>query len=258
MDVQVLAATALCEMVEVALPFQGESSMLAAFLRGLGNFRGISHMASPAPPANAIHRLMVATDDPDGVDTILAMARSVGVLGASATTSPIDTVALTREFKPHLVILALTSLTPEWGSLIGTLYRDFNVPSCIITPVSQQPLTESATQAGVVGLIVAGSPEPAIAASLAIASASAACLREQRESIASLVQRLEDRKVIEKAKWIIIQKLKLDENEAMRHLQKQARDRRRALAEVAQSILDSADLFAPSPETAQRKLVRPR
>ena len=63
------------------------------------------------------------------------------------------------------------------------------------------------------------------------------------EQIDSLKQRLEDRKTIEQAKWLIVKHKKVSEPEAMKLLQRQARDTRQALVAVAESILQNMNLL---------------
>lgn len=64
-----------------------------------------------------------------------------------------------------------------------------------------------------------------------------------RQETADLRQALEDRKVIERAKGIIMRRGKLDEPEAFRRLQQLASDRSRKLVEIAQMILVAEEAF---------------
>jgi response regulator NasT len=59
----------------------------------------------------------------------------------------------------------------------------------------------------------------------------------------SLRKRLEERRVIEKAKWILVSRRAITEPDAMTLLQKKARDTRRPLVEVAQGIIDAEELM---------------
>ena len=59
----------------------------------------------------------------------------------------------------------------------------------------------------------------------------------------NLHDRLEQRKVIEQAKWIVVKRKDVPEPEAMRMLQKQARNGRKPIIEVAQAIIDSESLL---------------
>ncbi len=80
-------------------------------------------------------------------------------------------------------------------------------------------------------------------ASIAVAWARFCDHAAQHGKIQELQQRLEERKFIEQAKWIIVKRKGLSEPDAMRLLQKQARNNRRPLVEVARSILENESLF---------------
>lgn len=69
-------------------------------------------------------------------------------------------------------------------------------------------------------------------------------LRRENEE---LRRRLESRKLVERAKGLLIQKLGLSEPEAYRRIQKTAMDTRRPMAEVAQAVLLSEELSQPHP-----------
>ena len=66
-----------------------------------------------------------------------------------------------------------------------------------------------------------------------------------RKETADLKQALEDRKVIEKAKGILMKKAGLDEHDAFRRLQKLASDKNRKLIEIAQMILTAEEALEP-------------
>jgi len=64
-----------------------------------------------------------------------------------------------------------------------------------------------------------------------------------REEAASLRQALEDRKVVERAKGIVMRRLHLDEPEAFRRMRKFASDNNRKLPDVAQAVLAADEVF---------------
>ena len=65
----------------------------------------------------------------------------------------------------------------------------------------------------------------------------------QAAEITTLKERLEHRKIIEQAKWIIVKRKGVEEPQAMRLLQQQARNNRRTLVDVARSVLENQNLF---------------
>ena len=64
-----------------------------------------------------------------------------------------------------------------------------------------------------------------------------------RREAADLKQALEDRKLIERAKGVLMKKARLDEAEAFRRLQKLASDKNRKLVEIAQMLLTAEEAF---------------
>ena len=81
----------------------------------------------------------------------------------------------------------------------------------------------------------------------AIVGAAAALRREQqwKEQLANIQQRLNDRVVIERAKGILVQRLKISEDDAYKRLRVLSRRQRRQIRDIAQSLLDTQFLFAP-------------
>ncbi|HEV3168451.1 MAG TPA: ANTAR domain-containing protein [Isosphaeraceae bacterium] len=73
-----------------------------------------------------------------------------------------------------------------------------------------------------------------------------------RKDSADLKQALEDRKVIGKAKGLLMKKASLDEAEAFRRLQKLASDQNRKLVEIARMLLTAAEAFE-EPEPGHRQ-----
>jgi response regulator NasT len=72
--------------------------------------------------------------------------------------------------------------------------------------------------------------------------------QDLRKEAADLRQALEDRKVIEKAKGVLMKKTGLDEHDAFRRLQRLASDKNRKLVEVAQMILTAEEAFQSPPK----------
>ena len=63
------------------------------------------------------------------------------------------------------------------------------------------------------------------------------------QEITQLKQRLEDRKIIEQAKWLLVDRKAITEPDAMKQLQRQARNHRRTLVDVARSLIENHELL---------------
>jgi response regulator NasT len=82
---------------------------------------------------------------------------------------------------------------------------------------------------------------------LALLAAATGRLRDAtwRSQVARLQQRLSDRIVIERAKGLLVQKLKITEEDAYKRLRLLSRRQRRQIRDIAQSLLDTQVLFSP-------------
>jgi AmiR/NasT family two-component response regulator len=89
---------------------------------------------------------------------------------------------------------------------------------------------------------------------LALVSATAGRQRERRwkQQIGQLQQRLNDRVTIERAKGVLVQRLKISEEEAYKRLRMQSRRQRRQIRDIAQSLLDTQCLFGSETNGAPR------
>jgi response regulator NasT len=103
---------------------------------------------------------------------------------------------------------------------------------------------KDAVAAGVTAYIVAGLAPERIRPILDVAMARFQHEQELRRELADARSELQERKVIDRAKGLLMQRQGLSEKEAYDKLRKSAMDRGLKLGEVAQRILDVADLLA--------------
>lgn len=164
----------------------------------------------------------------------------IGVIGPVATGQA--AVALARERKPDLAILDIRM--PEMTGLEAgrVMHDELNVPVVIITAYSDEAYVHEGCAMGVYGYLLKPVTIDHLRANLAVAWSRVQRDRQRTEEVRTLERKLQERKIIERAKGLLMQRKGLAEDEAMRLLQKQARDARRPMAELAQSLLDAAGL----------------
>ena len=124
------------------------------------------------------------------------------------------------------------------------IWRHTGVPVVIVSASSKPHDVAGAAQAGALAYLVKPVTREQLQASIAVAWARFRDHAVQETEIRSLKQRLDHRKQIEQAKWIIVKRKGVSEPDAMKLLQKQARNNRRPLIEVARSILENESIFA--------------
>ena len=114
----------------------------------------------------------------------------------------------------------------------------------LLTAFHDSTILEQATDAHVFSYLVKPIDKTQLESAITIAWNRYDEFSRLRQETTDLRQALEDRKVIEQAKWVIVQRKSMDEPDAMRLLQRQARNNRRTLVEVARSVLENDKLFS--------------
>jgi len=111
----------------------------------------------------------------------------------------------------------------------------------ILTEVADAPLVERAKDAGVVNYLIKPLRTREIRAAIEVTLARYQAVRILEEQIADLSEQLETRKIIERAKGLLIER-GLSEKEAFRKLRKVSMDSRKSMREVAEAVLLAKDL----------------
>jgi response regulator NasT len=110
-------------------------------------------------------------------------------------------------------------------------------PVMLITGFSDNELIERAREAGVVSYITKPWRDSDIKPAIEIALARFQEFREMESQVKTLEEQLATRKVVEKAKGMLMEKYKLGENDAFRRIQKLSMNSRKTMREVAEALL---------------------
>lgn len=147
-------------------------------------------------------------------------------------------VRMAQELRPDLVILDVKMPGMDGLSAAERIAEERIAAVLILTAFSQKELVERARQAGAMGYLVKpfqkGDVVPAI--ELAVARYQETVTLEQE--VAGLAERLETRKLVDRAKGILMDRFGMKEADAFRFLQKTAMDQRLPMQEVARRVLE--------------------
>ena len=154
-----------------------------------------------------------------------------------------EAVGQIRELHPDLVFLDIQMPGMNGIEAANTIFNEHDIPVVIISAYSDQNFVESSTEAGVFGYILKPLSRDQLRVGIDVAWSRYTNWIQQVEQIEQLNVRLEQRKVIERAKWILVKRKEIEEPEAMKLLQKQARNNRKTLVQVAAAIVESDDLL---------------
>lgn len=193
----------------------------------------------PATPA----RILVADDEHLVSAGTVAAIKSLGyaVIGpASDGTKAID---LARKELPDLAIIDIRMPGTDGLAAAETIYNELGIPVVMLSAYSDPEYVEIGNRIGVFGYLLKPVNRDQLRVGLEIAWSRFVSHNKLGEEVSGLQSRLEQRKVIEQAKWIIVKRKSVDESEAMRMLQNQARNGRRPLIDIARAVVESASLL---------------
>lgn len=182
-------------------------------------------------------RILIADDEAVirlGLRTMLE-AQGYRVVGEAADgTRAVD---LVTRLKPDLVILDIKMPGVNGLQAARRLQRDGNTPVVILTAYSDREFVDSAKASGVLAYLVKPVRESDLRPAIEVAMSRFAEIQALRGEVEDLEDSLETRKVVERAKGILMRKLGIEEAEAFNRIQRESRNTRRPMKEIAQSII---------------------
>lgn len=150
-------------------------------------------------------------------------------------------VALVHELTPDLVILDVKMPRLDGISAAEQIVEAGVAPVVMLTAFSQRELVDRARDAGAMAYLVKPFAKSDLLPAIELAVARFAQLRLLREEVADLTERLETRKLLDRAKAALQARYRLTEPEAFRWIQKAAMDKRVSMREVARVVLEDAE-----------------
>jgi len=147
-------------------------------------------------------------------------------------------VRLARELRPDLVVLDIKMPGVDGLTAAGHIADERIAPVLILTAFSQKDLVEGAAQAGAMGYLVKPFQKADVVPAIELAVARYRETRALEDEVADLSERLEARKLVDRAKGLLMDRYGMTEADAFRFLQKTAMDRRLKMAEVAGRVVE--------------------
>lgn len=147
-------------------------------------------------------------------------------------------VALAEEHHPDLVVLDVKMPKLDGIAAAARIAEQRIAPVVIITAFSQRELVERARDAGAMAYLVKPFTQADLVPAIEMAVSRFAELRQLEAEVADLAQRLETRKLVDRAKATLQKSLELSEPDAFRWIQKTAMDLRLSMRQVAQKVVD--------------------
>ena len=156
----------------------------------------------------------------------------------------VEAVELAGRLRPDVVFMDISMPRMNGIDAAAAINDQRLAAVVIVTAFSQAALVEQASRAGAMAFVVKPFSRSDIIPAMQVAVSRFAEATALIEEVADLSDRLETRKVVERAKGVLMAR-GMDEAEAFRRLQKQAMDRRKSLREVAEAVMLASDVAEP-------------
>ncbi|MFZ6771366.1 ANTAR domain-containing response regulator [Undibacterium sp. SXout7W] len=195
---------------------------------------------------------VIATEDEQHDDAQAQLARSralrIGLLQAGyniMAVIPGDMFMSERiaQLQPDMIIIDAESDSRDVLEHMVLATRDAPRPIVLFTEDGSQTNMAAAMEAGVSAYVVAGLQSDRIKPVLDVAMARFNADQRLRSELSDTKAKLAERKTIERAKGLLMERHQLSENDAYQKLRKQAMEKNLRLVDLAQRVLDVADLL---------------
>ena len=188
-------------------------------------------------------RVAVADDERDMREFMQELLPRLGHEVVAVAETGAQLAEQVQAFRPDLVITDIKMPDMDGIETSLAVNRDLQVPVILI---SAHHDAETLTRVGadhIMGYLVKPVTEADVKAAIALAMTRFDQFLALRREATDLRQALDDRKVIEKAKGVLMKRLRVDEEEAFRRMRKLASDRNQKLVEVGRIIIAAEEVF---------------
>ncbi|MFI2402471.1 ANTAR domain-containing response regulator [Micrococcus luteus] len=195
-------------------------------------------MSTLTPPEETGLRAVVAEDETlirlDLVEVLTGAGYRV-VAEAGDGRAAVEAV---REHRPDIVVMDVKMPVMDGIAAAGEIAGERLAPVVMLTAFSQRELVERARTAGAMAYVVKPFTEADLVPAIELAVARFDELRSLEAEVRDLGDRLETRKIVDRAKALLQERMRLTEAESFRWIQKTSMDRRLTIREVAQAVID--------------------
>lgn len=148
-----------------------------------------------------------------------------------------EAVRLALELKPDLVLMDIKMPGTD-GLQAAEALAEHKIPVVLLTAFSSPDLVDRASAAGVYNYVVKPFNPDNLIPGLKIALSLHSRISQASEEVEQMAEKLESRKMVDRAKALLTEKMKMNEPEAFRWIQKASMDRRLTMRQVAETVIE--------------------
>jgi two-component system, response regulator PdtaR len=198
-------------------------------------------MTGSPPDADKPHRVLIAEDEALIRLDLAEMLREEGYDVVGEAGDGQEAVELAEALKPDLVIMDVKMPRRDGIDAAAEIAQKRIAPIVVLTAFSQRELVERARDAGAMAYLVKPFSITDLIPAIELAVSRFGELAVLEKEVATLSDRLETRKLVERAKGLLQAKQGMSEPEAFKWIQRAAMDRRTTMKRVAEVVLETLD-----------------
>jgi AmiR/NasT family two-component response regulator len=198
----------------------------------------------PATTTRITSRNVLILED----DTLVGMGlkaqlEKLGHHVAGQAANAFEAHKLFREHHPNLLLVDIRLEDADGLTLVTELLKERRVPAIVVSAYSDRDLVQRVGEAPVFGYLVKPVSTESLAAQIEVAIRRFTEHEQLAQENAALGQTLAERKLVARAKGLLMRHLKLDEPGAHKRLQQESQKRRIPMAELAKRLIESEELL---------------
>lgn len=216
---------------------------------GPGGHDRMSRMTESPSEVPKSRRVLIAEDEALIRLDLAEMLKEEGYEVVGQAGDGQEAVELADSLKPDLVIMDVKMPRRDGIDAASEIASKRIAPIVVLTAFSQRELVERARDAGAMAYLVKPFSATDLVPAIEVAVSRFNELTELEREVATLSERLETRKLVERAKGLLQANQGMTEPEAFRWIQRAAMDRRTTMKRVAEVVLETLETpdDAPSP-----------
>ena len=232
-----LGLTIVRTLVEKDL--KGELSFTPVAPHGTGSTNTVFYCREGI--TNMGYRVVIGDDESIIRLDLCEMLEEAGHVVVGEAADGVEALELARKEKPDIVLLDIKMPRLDGIHAAKMICHERIAPVLLLTAYSQQDVVEQAKDSGVLGYLVKPVSPVNLFPAMEIAISQFKRQEETARQLWEMNERIETRKVVEKAKGYLMELYKISEQEAYRRLQQYSMKKRRSLKSVAEAVVASAE-----------------
>lgn len=182
-------------------------------------------------------RIVIAEDEDLTRKDLKETLEGLGYLVVGEARDGQSAISLARELRPEIVVMDIQMPGMDGIDAAKTLTEERIAPTLLLTGYYDEAKIERAKEAGVIAYLVKPFSESDLEPAIQVALSRYDEFRQLDEKIEQLEDTLETRKLVDRAKGILMDSQELSEAEAFRKIQKMSMDTRRPMKDIAQALI---------------------